>query len=412
MQPADSISTTLPPAWRRPVRLGWLLIAAASLTIFVVGNQILLTTPPPGCVNPATACPPGTISREDIQILEGLGIPFASGVLNLLAIVARVSLAVTGLIIFWRRSDDWVALLVSAGLLSVLVEGTPANMGQWELLITLITAAGTAIFYPIPFVFPNGRCEPPGLKPLVWIVAIGGGIAFGLSYNSPLWFGIGSGINGVWAVLAVYAMYYRYTRVSGSVEQQQIKWVLAGLAAAMVQSIVWFAGSTLFPVSQPSAARGGVLLVAMVVYVLAYGFFSYSFLVAMLRHRLWDVDILIRRTLQYSLLTALLALVYFGAVVLLQTLFGSFVGDQSPFVIVLSTLLIAALFTPLRRRVQTLIDRRFYRRKYDAQQVLTQFAQTARDEVEMETLKAELVRVVQETMQPETVAVWLKPTEH
>ena len=401
-------STALPPAWHWPARIGWLLLAAASLAVFLVGNRILLATPPPSCVDAAIACPPGTVSLEDVQSLSGLLGPTANLLLNLLSVAARATLAVTGLIIFWRKSDDWVALLISAGLLTALVEGTPARMGQWELLISLIYAVGTAIFYPIPFVFPNGRCEPPRLKLVVWILAIGGGIAFGLSYASPFWFGVGSGINGVWVVLAVYAMIYRYTRVSSAIEKQQVKWVLAGITAALVQSMFWFFTSSIFPVDQPSTVRGVALLVELIFYVLAYGFFAYAFLVAMLRYRLWDVDILIRRTLQYSLLTALLALVYFGAIVLLQTLFGSVAGDQSPVVIVLSTLLIAALFTPLRRRVQALIDRRFYRKKYDAQQVLAAFAVTARDETDLDSLTAALSRVVGETMQPEGVAIWLK----
>ena len=108
------------------------------------------------------------------------------------------------------------------------------------------------------------------------------------------------------------------------------------------------------------------------------------------------------------MLSGLLALVYFGSVVLLQTIFDSVAQERSPFIIVVSTLLIAALFAPLRQRVQAFIDRRFYRQKYDAQQILAQFAQTARDEVEMDLLQAELLRVVQETLQPEQITIWYR----
>jgi hypothetical protein len=130
--------------------------------------------------------------------------------------------------------------------------------------------------------------------------------------------------------------------------------------------------------------------------------------IAITRYRLFDIELIIRKALVYALLSGLLTFVYFGSVVLLQNIFNLVTGDRSPVIIVVSTLLIAALFTPLRRRLQDFIDRRFFRQKYDAQQVLAQFAQTARDETDMEALQMELERVVQETMQPESVLIWLR----
>ncbi len=127
--------------------------------------------------------------------------------------------------------------------------------------------------------------------------------------------------------------------------------------------------------------------------------------ISILRYRLFDIDVIIRRTLQYTLLISLLALTYFGSIVLLQNLFFS--NQQSEIAIVLSTLAIVALFNPLRRRVQDFIDRRFFRKKYNAEQALAQFAVTARDEVDMDKLAAALIGVVQETMQPESVSLWL-----
>ncbi len=190
-------------------------------------------------------------------------------------------------------------------------------------------------------------------------------------------------------------------RRAGQEERQQIKWLLIGLAATAAMVVI---GLTL--VFAADIAVGASLVnAAPLLPVLAIG-------VAMLRYRLYDVDLVIRRTLAYTVITAVLLLVYFGSVTLLTSVFSRVTGQQSALAIVISTLVIAALFNPLRRRVQDWIDRRFFRRKYNAQQVLAQFALTARDETDLDALTTELLRVVQETMQPEHVSVWLRdPTE-
>jgi hypothetical protein len=147
------------------------------------------------------------------------------------------------------------------------------------------------------------------------------------------------------------------------------------------------------------------------VLLLAFWGFPAVIGLAVFKYRLYDIDVIIRRTVLYAALTAILPLVYLGSVTLLTNLFSSATGQQSALAIVVSTLLIAALFAPLRRRVQDTIDRRFFRQKYDAQQVLAQFALTARDETDLDALTTELVWVVMKTLQPEHVGVWLRKHE-
>ena len=185
-----------------------------------------------------------------------------------------------------------------------------------------------------------------------------------------------------------------------SVSRAQLLWAFGGFAL----------GIGLFLFNFPAAfgwvgeaAYGFTIVASLGIPVMGLGL-----TMAVLRYRLFDIEVIIRRTTAYAILTALLALVYFGSVIVLQRLLTPLTGNSAP-AVVLSTLLIAALFLPLRRRVQALIDRRFFRRKYDAEKVLGRFAQTVRDETDLDALTTELARVIQETMQPEHVSVWLMP---
>jgi hypothetical protein len=199
--------------------------------------------------------------------------------------------------------------------------------------------------------------------------------------------------------LAAVAALLRLRRATG-VERQQLKWLAyAGVITALV--MVTVSPAAPFPLPTDVAA------LLMPLALLALASIPAAIGIAILRYRLYQIDFLINRTLVYGSLTLLLSLVYFGSVIVLQSLLRGLTGERSPIAIVLSTLAIAALFQPLRRRLQAFIDRRFFRRKYDAAQVLAAFSRLARDEVELDRLGSALLAVVDETMQPEELSLSL-----
>jgi hypothetical protein len=274
--------------------------------------------------------------------------------------------------------------------------------------------------------FPNGRLLSRSWRAVVWL-AVGGSAMTALLFAtspgriSPYRISNPFGIEGnlrsilqllgdlgmatllVCCVLAVISVFVRLQSAQGE-ERQQIKWF--AYAAAVLLS-TFFLGLPLAGVIA-AIGLGWAAPIPIVIGILAI---PAAVGVAMLRYRLYDIDVVINRTLVYGSLTLMLALVYFGGVTATQALFTVLTGqeEQPQLTIVVSTLIIAALFTPLRRRIQSFIDRRFYRSKYDARKTLEAFSAQLRDETDLNALSEDLVGVVRETMQPAHVSLWLRP---
>jgi hypothetical protein len=196
---------------------------------------------------------------------------------------------------------------------------------------------------------------------------------------------------------------------SGGEEREQIKWLAF---AALILGLVGVSSFVIPGIISPHAASGADPLWENLLedtVTLSFAGVPVSVGIAILRYRLYEIDVLINRTLVYGALTAILVALYFGAIVVLQRLFVVFTGEKSTLAVVASTLLIAALFNPLRRRIQSFIDRRFYRRKYDAAKILEAFSAKLRDETDLDALSDDLVGVIRDTMQPAHISLWLQP---
>jgi len=339
---------------------------------------------------------------------------------------AGTSLGLAALI-FFRRPREPVAFFVSLILLlyGVVMAGPLEFLaGQSVLGETLVQFVAMPLWGLIIFlfyIFPDGRFVPRwtrwfslGLIP--WAI----GLAFWpiqTTTTTAAVFGAFLVIYTLPSLTVPIAQIYRYRRVSSAVERQQTKWVILGftgftLGGSVVTGLVWAIWKFwVIPVtSEATALSLGLIFAWRLIWPVSLTLFPLSMTVAVLRYRLWDIDLIVRRTLIYGALTALLALVYFGAVVGLQGLFTVLGGQaRSELVTVLSTLIIAALFVPLRRRVQTFIDHRFYRSKYDATRILAQYGARVRDDVDLDGLTEDLLVTVERTMQPAHVTLWLAP---
>lgn len=392
-------------------RVIWIAFALFNLVFFllnllqpVFGGQVVIC--------PLTfTCP---VSESTLQVLKQAQIPLAAYdtyVLIFGLIFGLVFLAMSALL-FWRAFDQLVGLFASFTFLFI---GFSAFLGDPSAvppaLVVFLNLVQTSCqdlclgFFLVTF--PDGRFVPR------WSWLIGGTLFVqGIFFQLPGPLNILSWPFPLIAIELVLAygspitiQVYRYRRVSTAAQRQQTKWVIFGLVSALLLLFVSFFSGALFPptslyqlTSEPFSSLAFLLL-------------PLSISIAILRSRLWDIDFIIQRTLVYGTLTATLIVIYVGLVIGLQTLVRLFTGQisQSPVVIVASTLAIAALFRPLRQRLQALIDRRFYRRKYNAAKTLAAFNATLRQEVDLATLSEHLVGVVQETMQPTSISLWLRP---
>lgn len=394
-------------------RVAWIAIALMTVGLFIVALPTrvaqLMTDP--------------YLLAEGLQSL-GLSVRWFAVYGTVLDVLVAMGFVLIATLLYWLRSDDWMVWLVSLSMIMFLITILPVTTvlaeasPTWRLPLRLFRAFGFAILLSVLLIFPDGRLAPPAARLVLysglvyfvlWIIFPG--LAPPTAFTDLRVPANGPQVIPMFVFLLAVGVVqaYRYRKIYDRVQRQQVRWVVLALLGAFAILVVL----ALPPLLLPALGIGGMaftpyLLVAIPATLFSFLLFPLTVAMAVLRYRLWDIDVLIRRTLIYGALTATLAVVYFGTVVAMQWVFRSLTGQTSPLAVVLSTLIIAALFNPLRHRIQHDIDRRFYRRKVDAQQAMAAFAQVARNETDLDVLTAEVVHTVEQMMQPEHVSLWLR----
>ena len=407
--------TRLHGRWLLLARVAWAGVVALIVGVFITSLPVFLVQLQVTCA-PAT-CSFWQLTPAAAQTLQSLGFaPGAYAIYTLtLVIVFGLVWLVSALVLFWRKSDDWMALLFA--LMFVLLgtaevtEVVEASHSAWQLPAIFLNELAYGLLFLVFSLFPNGRFVPRWMR---WLLL--GYLPYSVLHGS-LFFSNSLVHLGRYPVLfnllfffflacLVGAQVYRYRRVSTAVQRQQTKWVVFAMAVTILVGLGLIGPALLLPSLSPP-----YILLAETVSTLFAPIIPISVGMAILRYRLWEIDTIINKALVYSTLTATLAVIYAGLVIGLQALLRGIIGQDNSVAIVISTLAIAALFQPLRHRLQKLIDRRFYRSKYDAAKIIEAFSATLRNEVDLQQLSEHLVTVVEETMQPTFVSLWLRPTQ-
>jgi hypothetical protein len=347
----------------------------------------------------------------------GLSIDFFATYIIVITSIFALGYWLVAALLFWRKSDNPLALLaaVSLGTFPIAFNDdfTSTLSSPWWLLAQVISFLGSVCIVVFFYVFPSGHFVPRWIRFVLvpTLVYWGFSAFFPLAPFNPFFrlpvLDRVTFLGVVGSMLVVQE--YRYRRVSTPTQRQQTKWVVYGVSMGVGGFLHLVSFGRFFPSlfsvgSLANLIADAVGIGLMLLLPLSIGF-------AVWRSRLWDIDVLINRTLVYGSLSGMLALVYVGLIIGLQALLRGIIGQDSSVAIVLSTLAIWALFQPLRRRIQRIIDRRFYRSRYDAAKTVAAFSATLRQEVDLNTLSDQLLAVVQETMQPAHVSLWLRPPQ-
>ena len=409
----------------------WVILVLCDLFVLVVSLPAFYSALHSICITPLPNCQSDQLTPQGLAALLHAGFSLHAYALYVFSWDMLTSLAflLVGAVIIWRRPNTWMGLftsflLINFGSLGLSISHVNAlsAVPSDNTLVLVATIVGNPLsilaylclgfFF---FTFPDGRFVPRWSWALIslWIVNF---FFWTAPVNPPLNINLWPLLlSAVWLSIvfggSLATQIYRYRRVASVVQRQQIKWLIYGFVPVLLLPICFGLVVLLFPALNSPGSFLGVAIEPL--YRFYYLPIPFCIGIALLRYRLWDIDVLINRTLVYGLLSAILLLTYLLLVFAGQYLLSDLLGRSNGVVLVGSTLLVAALFQPLRQRIQRLVDRRFYRRKYDAAKIVAAFSVTLRNEVDLNQLQENLLAVVEETMQPAHISLWLNsPQRH
>ncbi|HZC06465.1 MAG TPA: hypothetical protein VE338_12585 [Ktedonobacterales bacterium] len=404
-------------------RVGWVLVAMLVIALNIAGIPVAYASLATVC-QPGASCLTANLTPQQMRMLPTDGMTIHSYAANQIAVLAvgAIVFILVGLLIFLRRSTTPMALFASItlvvfggtlgrsaneGLIGALMTGA----GPWFILATSLKLFGSISFPVLFYLFPSGHWAPRWTRWLVIPLALYEASLIVAPRALPIRYTALSNLVFMCVVgTTVIAQVYRYRRVSTHAERQQTKWVVYGFTLGISAFVVSTVLTSLLLPQASQSPREAILVnlsIGMPVTLVPI-----SIGIAILRSRLFDIDVIINRTLTYGAVTATLTAIYFICIVALQQAARLLSGQQTQqaWVIVLSTLVIAALFQPLRSRLQAAIDRRFYRSRYNAARTLEQFIASLRSEVDLTQLTEQLIATVDETMRPSHAWLWLRST--
>jgi hypothetical protein len=427
---AGHVSGRWQAGWHALIRTMWALLLALPVGLFVfalpyeVDRLHLAATQAGGALPVSAATGPLTALLDPVRYTV---------LTSVLEVALMAAFATAAVAIGWWAPYDRMALFVSVTLVSFGALSTPAldslvaAQPHWDFPARLVRAIGLECEVLIFYISPNGRFFPRWTRPLavvwtVWrlvtlatptafITFVTPGLRIPVGTPSPLVLLVLFAAYLFWIGSALLAQIVRYRTASTLVQRQQTKWAMIAVVVAVLAYVAYVLPQLGLKAPGLGALSGERLVYRTAVlplYLIILFLLPVAITFSMLRFRLWNVDVVIQRTLLYTSLTGTLVAIYLGSVVVLQDLFRALTGQTSSISIVVSTLAIAVLFHPLRERIQRTIDRRFYRRRYDAARALAAMGQALQHEVDLSRISDQLVEIVDRTMHPTHISLWLR----